>query len=101
MDKVGNESLIKSMVDGKMQTIGFFNNIPESKLNYGYKEGRWTVKEVLIHIIDTERVFNYRALQFARTENVSLEGFDENEFVKKRKCAPYEFRKYIRRIQNG
>ena len=88
LDKVGNEPLIKSMMDGKVQTIMFFNSVPESKLNYNYADGKWTVKEVLIHILDTERVFNYRALRFARSNNVSLEGFDENEFVKNANVHP-------------
>lgn len=82
LDKVGDEPLIKSLMDGKVKTIEFFSSIPESKLNYSYEDSKWTVKEVLIHIIDTERVFNYRALQFARSNDVSIEGFDENEFVK-------------------
>ena len=65
-----------------MKNINFFKNIPTSKLEYRYEESKWTIKEILIHIIDTERVFNYRALQFARSDNANLEGFNENEFVR-------------------
>ncbi len=81
MDKVNDLPLLDSLINGKEETIKFFKAIPESKLDYRYDDGKWTVKEILIHIIDTERVFNYRALQFARSENSNLEGFDENEFV--------------------
>ena len=81
-DKVNDLSLLDSIAEGKFETINFFKGIPKSKLDYRYEESKWTIKEILIHIIDTERVFNYRALQFARSENANLEGFDENEFVR-------------------
>jgi uncharacterized damage-inducible protein DinB len=81
MDKVNDLPLLDSLAIGKLETINFFKNIPKSKLEYQYEENKWTIKEILIHIIDTERVFNYRALQFARSEITNLEGFDENEFV--------------------
>ena len=82
LDKVNDLPLLDSLVNGKLETINFFKNIPTSKLEYRYEESKWTIKQILIHIIDTERVFNYRALQFARSDNSNLEGFDENEFVR-------------------
>lgn len=53
-----------------------------TKGNYRYAEGKWTVKEVLMHLVDTERIFAYRALTFARADNNALPGFDENEYAK-------------------
>lgn len=52
------------------------------KADYRYAEGKWTVKEVLLHIIDTERIFAYRALTFARGDKNVLPGYDENEYAK-------------------
>ncbi|MGH2565446.1 MAG: DinB family protein, partial [Ginsengibacter sp.] len=52
--------------------IQFFENIPSSKYDYRYAENKWTVKEVLQHIIDAERVFIYRALRFARKDATPL-----------------------------
>lgn len=49
-----------------LSTVNRFENIPTEKLDYRYAEGKWTIKEVLMHIIDTERVFSYRALVAAR-----------------------------------
>jgi len=59
----------------------FFNAIPPAKRNYRYARGKWTIKEVLQHIIDAERIFAYRALCIARKETISLPGFDENNYV--------------------
>ncbi|RMA64472.1 DinB family protein [Ulvibacter antarcticus] len=72
--------LIEALQLGSEQTHQFFNSIPASKLHYQYDAGKWTPKEILLHLIDTERVFCYRALYFARNENSSIEGFDENIF---------------------
>ena len=59
----------------------FLDNISEEKANYAYAEGKWTLKELLQHIIDAERIFCYRALCFARKESQSLPGFDENDYA--------------------
>jgi hypothetical protein len=56
--------------------------IPAEKVNYAYAEGKWTIKQMLQHVIDTERIFAYRALAIARKEPASLLGFDENEYAK-------------------
>ena len=59
----------------------FLSKINEEKSAYAYAEGKWTLKEVLQHIIDTERIFNYRALCISRKETTSLPGFDENDYA--------------------
>ena len=67
--------------------VDFLNNIPEDKINYAYAEGKWTIKEVLQHIIDGERIFCYRALRFARKDPTPLPGFDENLFGEKARAG--------------
>lgn len=54
-----------------LETISFFESVPAEKLNHKYAEGKWTVKEVLMHIIDTERVFSYRGLVAARGDSIT------------------------------
>jgi uncharacterized damage-inducible protein DinB len=49
-----------------IETVRFFEDLPNEKLNYKYAPDKWTIKEVLMHMIDTERVFSYRALAAAR-----------------------------------
>ena len=59
----------------------FLHSITEEKSTFAYATGKWTLKELLQHIIDTERIFNYRALCFSRNETASLPGFDENDYA--------------------
>ena len=61
----------------------FCNKINEEKSLYAYAAGKWTLREMLQHIIDTERIFSYRALAIARGETTTLPGFDENEYAAK------------------
>ncbi|RYG53970.1 MAG: DinB family protein [Chitinophagaceae bacterium] len=59
----------------------YFNKITENHSGFSYAEGKWTLKEMLQHIIDTERIMAYRALCIARGEKASLPGFDENVYA--------------------
>lgn len=59
----------------------FLESLPEEKAGYAYAPGKWTLKQLLQHMIDTERVFNYRAMAISRGEKQSLPGFDENLFA--------------------
>ena len=59
----------------------FLASIPEEKTETGYAPGKWTLKEMLQHIIDGERIFCYRALCIARNEKESLPGFEEDEYA--------------------
>jgi len=59
----------------------FYKGLPEAKADYAYAQGKWTIKELLQHIIDAERVFVYRALRFARKDPTPLPGFAENDYA--------------------
>ncbi len=59
-----------------------FGVIPERKASYRYAKGKWSVKELLGHLIDAERIFSYRALRISRKDKTHLSGFDENLYVK-------------------
>ena len=59
----------------------FFESLPVEKREFSYAEGKWSIKEIIQHIIDGERVFTYRALRFARKDETPLPGFDENTYA--------------------
>jgi len=76
-----NIELIDGLQDGLTNFINFLNAIPENKFSYAYRENKWTIAEVILHIIDTERVFQYRALCFSRNDKTALPGFEQNDYV--------------------
>ena len=77
-----DEDILKEAFKSQQETIDtFFDAIPEEKTNAGYAPGKWSLKELLQHVIDTERIFNYRSLAFARKETASLPGFEENDYA--------------------
>ena len=63
------------------QLVEFWSAIPVVKINYAYTPEKWTIKQMLQHVIDTERIFAFRALVIARTERQAIPGFDENEYA--------------------
>lgn len=61
--------------------IDFLKNIPAEQWNYAYAKDKWTIKELVQHVIDAERIFSYRALRIARKDQTPLPGFDENAYA--------------------
>lgn len=57
--------------------VSFFESLPPEKVEHAYAPGKWTMREVLGHLIDTERIFSYRALSFSRADPSPLPGFDQ------------------------
>ncbi|NAY92018.1 DUF664 domain-containing protein [Muricauda sp. JGD-17] len=56
--------------------------LPEEKLAYRYAKDKWTIKEILVHLIDDERIFAYRALRYARNDDTPLHGFDQDSYTR-------------------
>jgi len=72
---------VLEILEKQITEIPTFINSIATKADYAYAPGKWTVKELLGHIIDTERVMAYRLLCFARNDKSKLPGFDENEYA--------------------
>jgi len=63
------------------ETTGLLNSIPESQGGYRYAPDKWSIKELVGHLIDCERIFAYRALRFARNDKTPLAGFEQDDYV--------------------
>jgi uncharacterized damage-inducible protein DinB len=83
VDLIPEDSDIIEVLEGSLQTVrNLVGSIPVEKLDIPCAEGEWTVKEVLSHNMDTERVFTYRALRFARNDPAELFPVDQDLYVK-------------------
>jgi uncharacterized damage-inducible protein DinB len=81
VDLVPRDDMLEALCESERISAAFWNSIPIEKGNYRYAEGKWSMKELLQHIIDTERIFSYRALAFARGEQIPLSGYDKNTYA--------------------
>lgn len=81
ISQVSEDDVLTVLQNQQVEINTFFDAIPPNKEMYAYAEGKWTIKEVLQHIIDAERIFNFRALCFARQEPQNIPGFDENNYA--------------------
>lgn len=81
IDKSGDLSMLDGLRSNLDAIISFYQNIPDDKLEYRYAEGKWTIKEIIQHLMDAERVFAYRALRAARHDGTNLPGFEQDDYV--------------------
>ncbi len=75
------KSILESLQSSQEVFDQVLRNVPAEKHGFSYAAGKWTLKEVIQHIIDTERIFCYRALCFARNDKTVLPGYDQDVFV--------------------
>lgn len=73
--------IVKTLAHQQASAQQFFSTISEDEAMFAYAPGKWSIKEVLGHITDGERVFAYRALRIGRGDETPLPGFDENKFA--------------------
>jgi uncharacterized damage-inducible protein DinB len=78
VELIGNDNVLEKLSSNRKKTYYFFLSLPNEKADYAYAEGKWSIKEVLGHVIDTERIMSYRLLRFSRGDYNALAGFNEN-----------------------
>lgn len=81
VSRVADGDVVATLRRQIVDTLAFLRGIPDSKAGHRYAPGKWSIREVVGHLCDAERVFAYRALRFARNDSTPLPGFDENAFV--------------------
>lgn len=87
IDRVPDGDIVETLQKDTRETLEFLRSIPEEKFDYRYASGKWTIRQIVGHLADGERVFQYRAWRFSRADSTSVPGFDENEYVAN---APFE-----------
>lgn len=73
--------VLHHLEDNLASTKKFIASIPPTRLLHRYAKGKWTIKEILGHIVDDERIYVYRALRFARNDSTELPGFDQDRYA--------------------
>jgi hypothetical protein len=82
VSRVPDGDIVETLGKQLDDTLALVRSIPEARGDFRYEEGKWTIKEVIGHIIDGERVFAYRALRFARGDETPLSGFEQDDYVR-------------------
>ena len=81
VSEVAGDDLFAALEQASRELHRFIDALPPDRHEHRYAPGKWSVKEVVQHVVDAERIFAYRALRFARNDATPLPGFDENIYV--------------------
>jgi hypothetical protein len=81
IDRVSDGDILSTLEKQLPETLAFLRSIPASKHDHAYAPGKWTIRQIVGHLSDGERVFQYRAFRFSRGDETPVPGFDENLYV--------------------
>ncbi|HLO37894.1 MAG TPA: DinB family protein, partial [Lacibacter sp.] len=81
-------------------TFVLLENISEEQANYRYAPGKWSIKQIVGHVTDHERIMTYRALRFSRKDNTQLPGYDQNLFVDNSRFNELSFQQLLTDFKN-
>jgi hypothetical protein len=87
IDRVPDGDIVEILKQDTVETLAFLRAIPEARHDYRYAPGKWSIRQIVGHLGDGERVFQYRAWRFSRADTTPVPGFDENLYVDN---APFE-----------
>jgi uncharacterized damage-inducible protein DinB len=86
MGNANTDDLLSALAASEEYIVNLMLSLKEQQLKHRYQPGKWSIKEMLVHMADTERIFAYRALRFARNDKTDLPGFDENAYAEESKA---------------
>lgn len=78
---VPDKPLIKALEDSYIATVRMLDEVDPDDEDYSYADGKWTIKEVIAHLCDSERIFAYRILRISRGDKTPLPGFEQNDYI--------------------
>jgi hypothetical protein len=82
IDKVPEGDVIALLSTELERTLGLLGRVPSERADYRYASDKWSIKEVVGHVIDSERMFAYRSLSFARNDPARLPSFEQDDYVR-------------------
>lgn len=80
--QISDDQLITSLDNSCRNVVSLCENLDETQALYRYADGKWSIKDLIQHLIDTDLVFTYRAMRFARNDHTELSGFEQDDYVK-------------------
>ncbi|HKI78004.1 MAG TPA: DinB family protein [Ignavibacteriaceae bacterium] len=95
IQELESDNILETLEKQLNENLELFNSIPEEKANTSYDVGKWSIKELLGHMVDTERIFAYRALCIARGEKQSLPGMEQDDYVKEAEFNKRSFKSLV------
>lgn len=98
--KVSGDDIVTELRNQLYQTTLFLNSLSEEQANHRYAPDKWSIKELVGHINDTERIFAYRALRFARNDQTPIEGYEQDDYVKNSQFDNYQFADLVEEFKN-
>jgi hypothetical protein len=81
IDRVPDGDIVETLKTSTPDVLAFLRAIPESRFDYRYAPDKWSIRQIVGHLSDGERVFQYRAWRFSRGDTIAVPGFDENLYV--------------------
>lgn len=82
IQQVGDAELVPLLIRSGDELVSICKNLTENQALYRYDTDKWSIKDIIQHLIDAERVFAYRALRFSRNDFTELEGFEQDDYAK-------------------
>ena len=96
----GENELLTELKNSLDHTVSFFKSIPIDKIEYRYEPGKWTIKELIQHLVDSERILTYRALRLARNDKTELMGYDHDNYVPESEANRRDYSELIEEFKN-